>query len=82
MQPGQPEPNLTHDCKVMDGAVIIHSLPTSVSAFHEYADAIFIPYLEKQLHGSGCCMRQTPGQFERIHTGRETRACAGKCSFA
>ena len=57
MQPGQPEPNLTHDCKVMDGAVIIHCLPTSVSAFHEYAGALFIPYLEKQLHGVGCCMR-------------------------
>ena len=46
---GQPETHLTHDCKVMDGAVIGYCLSTSVSTFHAYADAIFIPYLENQL---------------------------------
>ena len=29
--PGQPEPPLTHDCKVVDGAVIVHCLSTSLS---------------------------------------------------
>ena len=30
MQPGQPEPHLTNDCKVMDGIVTAHSLPTEI----------------------------------------------------
>ena len=46
----QPEIPSINDCKVLDDAVIVHCLPTtSVSTFHEYADRIFIPYLEKQL---------------------------------
>ena len=45
--PGQPEPPLTHDNKVMDGAVIVHCLSASVSISHAYA--IFVPYLENQL---------------------------------
>ena len=46
----QPESPSIYDCKVLDGAVIVHCLlTTSVSAFHEYTDRIFIPYLEKQL---------------------------------
>ena len=45
---GQPEPHLTHDCKVMDGAVIVHCLSTSVTS-HAYGDAIFIPCLDNQL---------------------------------
>ena len=49
-QPGQAEPPSTYNCKVLDGAVIVHCLPTTrVSTFDEYADAIFIPYLESQL---------------------------------
>ena len=36
----------------MDGAVVVHCLPTSVSTFDEYADKIFIPYLEKQLQSA------------------------------
>ena len=51
-QPEEPEPPLTYDCKVMDGAVVVHCLPTSVSTFDEYADKIFIPYLEKQLQSA------------------------------
>ena len=51
-QPEEPEPPLTYDCKVMDGAVVVHCLPTSVSTFDEYADKIFIPYLEKQLQST------------------------------
>ena len=34
-QPEEPEPPLTYDCKVMDGAVVVHCLPTSVSTFDE-----------------------------------------------
>ena len=46
----KPEPPLIYDSKVLDGAVIVHSLPTtSISTFHEYADRLFIPYLDKQL---------------------------------
>ena len=48
-QPGQPEPHLAHNCKVLEGCVIVHCLPTSDSTFHEHADAIFIPYPGKQL---------------------------------
>ena len=51
-QPEEPEPPLTYDCKVMDGAVVVHCLPTSVSTFDEYSDKIFIPYLEKQLQSA------------------------------
>ena len=47
-QPGQSEPPSTYDCKGMGGAVIVHFIPTT-SIFHEYADIVFIPYLEKQL---------------------------------
>ena len=46
-QPEEPEAPLTYDCKVMDGDVVVHCLPTSVSTFDEYADKIFIPYLAR-----------------------------------
>ncbi len=49
-QPEQPEPPSNFDCIVMDGAVVVHLLPTDgVSTFKEYADKVFIPYLSKQL---------------------------------
>ena len=49
-QPGQTEPPLEFDCKVLDGAVTVHCLPTkTVHTFSEYADVIFIPYIENQL---------------------------------
>ena len=49
-QPGQSEPPSTYDCKLLDGAVIVHCLLISaVSTFHEYADRVFIPHIEKQL---------------------------------
>ena len=35
--------------RVLDGAVIVHSLPTSVaSTFDEYADLVFMPYVLSQ----------------------------------
>ena len=44
------EPPAMFDCMVLDGPVIIHSLPTSgVTTFNEYADKVFMPYLMKQL---------------------------------
>jgi len=47
---GQSEPPSSYDCKVLDGAVIVHCLPTtSVGSFHQYADRVFLPYLKKQL---------------------------------
>lgn len=49
-QPEQTDPPSTYDCKVLDGAVIVHCLPiVSVSTFDMYAGRVFIPYLEKQL---------------------------------
>ena len=49
-QPGVPA---TDDIKIMDGAVIVPSLPTSgVITFEEYSNAVFIPYLQTQLHKS------------------------------
>lgn len=41
------------DCKVLDGAVIVHCLPTvEASTFDEYAEKVFIPHLQQQLHQS------------------------------
>ena len=38
-QLGQPEPTSTYDSKVLDGAVIVHCLPTvRASTFDTYAD--------------------------------------------
>ena len=49
-QPVQEEPPSAYDCKVLDGAVIVHCLPTfNVTTFDEYADVVFIPHLERQL---------------------------------
>ena len=44
------EPPSRYDCKVIDGAAIIHALrPNAVKTFNEYADQQFIPYLQRQL---------------------------------
>ena len=51
--PGLSEPPSTYDCIVLDGAVIVHFLPTkAVSTFNEYTDHVFIPYISKQLQSS------------------------------
>ena len=42
---------MTHDYKVMDGA-LSSRLRTSVGTFHEYADTIFIPYEENQVQSA------------------------------
>ena len=52
-QPGDLEPPSTYECKILDGAVIVHCLPTAgVVTFNDYADNVFIPYLEKLLQGT------------------------------
>jgi len=44
------DPPSTFDCIVLDGAVIVHLLPTeAVSTFNEYADKVYIPYMSRQL---------------------------------
>ena len=49
----QSTPLEAFDGKVMDGAVVVHCLPTTgIKTFNEYAEEVFIPHLEKQLHGT------------------------------
>ena len=49
----QPEPPTICDCQVLDGAAIVHFLPvTGVATFNDYAQNVFIPYLQKQLQSS------------------------------
>ena len=41
---------VSFDVNVLDGAAIVHLLPTnSVSTFDDYATEVFIPYIKKQL---------------------------------
>ena len=50
---GNTDPPAQIDCKVLDGAVIVHCLPTvEASTFDEYAEKVFIPHLQQQLHQS------------------------------
>ena len=49
----QLNPPTHFDCRILDGAVIVHSLPTTgVVTFDDYADKIFIPHLLSQLRYS------------------------------
>jgi hypothetical protein len=44
--PQQTEPRIHFDCKDLDGAVIIHSLPiTDAVTFDQYAERVFIPHI-------------------------------------
>ena len=51
LQPSnQPEQPSFYDCKVLDGAVIVHCLPTAgVRTFNNYAEEVLVPYLRMQL---------------------------------
>ena len=51
INPSQDEESpVQFDCKILDGAVTVHSLPTSaVTTFDDYADKIFIPYMKTLL---------------------------------
>ena len=52
-QPVLPEPPTSYDCRVLDGAAIVHCLPTAgVSSFADYAQTVFIPYLEQQFQST------------------------------
>jgi len=82
-QPGQSEPPSTYDCIVLDGAAIVHCLPTTtISTFNEYADSIFIPYLEKQLQvATRLDLVWDTGhiyirQFKGVYQGKERQRCA------
>lgn len=45
----KPDPPREFNCRVYDGAVIVHCLPvTGGVTFDNYADNVFIPYLEHQ----------------------------------
>ncbi len=47
--PFQPEPPTEFDCKVLDGAVIVHCLPvTGATTFDDYASNVFLPYIHSQ----------------------------------
>ena len=49
VQPQQAEPPTEFDCKICDGAVIVHCLPvTGVITFDDYAENVFIPHICNQ----------------------------------
>ena len=49
----EASPPTDFDCKILDGAAVIHFLSTSgVSTFEEYADRVFIAHLHRQLENS------------------------------
>ena len=51
--PTQPEPPTLCDCRIMDGATIVHFIPTTgVATFDDYAENVFIPYLQMQLQST------------------------------
>ena len=44
--PTQPDAPSPYDCKILDGTLIVHCLPTSgIVTFDDYAEKVFIPYL-------------------------------------
>ena len=52
---GNTNPPPSYDCKLIDGAAIVHALPTnSVQTFEDYAKKIFIPYTQQQLKTCKC----------------------------
>ena len=43
------EPPAHFDCKIYDGAVIVHGLPvTGAATFDDYAEKIVLPYIQSQ----------------------------------
>lgn len=49
----QLDPPQHFQCRILDGAVVVHCLPTTGAAtFNEYADQVFIPHLLSQLQHS------------------------------
>ena len=49
----QPESPACYDCRIMDGAATVHFLPTTgVATLNDYAENLFIPYLQMQLQSA------------------------------
>ena len=49
----QPDPPPLYDCKIFDGAAVVHALPsTTVSTFDSYAENVFIPFILNHLQSS------------------------------
>lgn len=49
----QCDPPCHFHCRILDGAVIVHCLPTiGICTFDDYADRVFIPHLVYQLENS------------------------------
>lgn len=80
---GQPEHPNIFDANIIDGAVLVHLLPTtSVATFNEYADLMCIPHLVRQLEDapdlikygiltSKTALKHPPGKGEvRVLEGR------------
>jgi len=77
------------DCKIVDGAVIIHALPRmSAKTFEEYSTKVFVPYILQQLETSArldivwdtyipdslkVATRQRRGTGNRIKVGHQTK---------
>lgn len=53
VEEGKQEPPAWFDVKILDGAAIVHLLPTTnVDTFDEYSNTVFIPHIKKHLHTS------------------------------
>lgn len=49
----QSEPPSSYDCKIFDGAAVVHALPTAtVTTFNSYAEEIFIPFIVSHLQST------------------------------
>ena len=49
----QKEVPASFDVKILDGAAVVHFLPTnSITTFDDYASSVFIPYIVKNLESS------------------------------
>ena len=49
----QKEVSVSFDVKILDGATVVHFLPTnSITTFNDYASSVFIPYIVKHLESS------------------------------
>ena len=80
-QPLQQEPPTNFDSIVLDGAVVVHLLPTDgVSTFNEYAHKVFIPYLSKQLeHAQRIDVVWDSYLPRSLLVRRGGKVCAEKC---
>ena len=53
VQESEEEPPVWFDTKILDGAAVVHLLPTiNIDTFDEYANTVFISHIKKHLHTS------------------------------